>query len=319
MPEPYTYTDPDGDTLSIRQAISIDRTVPLLSIRARERGSAAGVMIPFADVDAVVAAIRTAAGQPHDRVALRRHLAEAIRDAACPGDCDKTEAECVKERIQPAVWHHGRLTVVEGEPEMFADVALAVLPEPTDGATVLDEAADRLEERTPDSSEDFMEGVDWALSGLRRLADEAQQPGVRCDVTFVGGGQCDKPAGHRPPGSQDPHVPDARRERYAAAIDAASGWVLDGGQHMIDAVMAVADEEQRTMLPTAKAALEAWKGETERLREERQIERSEFSDYARQKELQRNEDAGRIATLRAENERLRAELEQARATTPGNA
>ncbi|MFJ2438435.1 hypothetical protein ACIOWM_35030 [Streptomyces anulatus] len=34
-----------------------------------------------------------------------------------------------------------------------------------------------------------------------------------------------------------------RRARYAAAIREADGWVLDDGQHMIDAVMAVADSE----------------------------------------------------------------------------
>jgi hypothetical protein len=34
-----------------------------------------------------------------------------------------------------------------------------------------------------------------------------------------------------------------RRDRYAAAIRETDGWVLDGGQHMLDAVMAVADAE----------------------------------------------------------------------------
>lgn len=34
------------------------------------------------------------------------------------------------------------------------------------------------------------------------------------------------------------------RARYAAAIREADGWVLDDGQHMLDAVMAVADAEQ---------------------------------------------------------------------------
>lgn len=34
-----------------------------------------------------------------------------------------------------------------------------------------------------------------------------------------------------------------RRDRYAAAIRETDGWVLDDGQHMIDAVMAVADSE----------------------------------------------------------------------------
>jgi hypothetical protein len=58
-----------------------------------------------------------------------------------------------------------------------ADAVLAVLPAPTDRATVLREAADRLEERNPDRSADFSDGVDWALDELRRMAAEAQQDG----------------------------------------------------------------------------------------------------------------------------------------------
>ena len=38
-------------------------------------------------------------------------------------------------------------------------------------------------------------------------------------------------------------APADRRDRYAAAIREADGWVLDDGQHMIDAVMVVADTE----------------------------------------------------------------------------
>lgn len=38
-----------------------------------------------------------------------------------------------------------------------------------------------------------------------------------------------------------------RRARYAAAIRETDGWVLDDGQHMIDAVMAVADAEQQEL------------------------------------------------------------------------
>ncbi|MGW5852124.1 hypothetical protein ACWFQ8_29960 [Streptomyces sp. NPDC055254] len=36
---------------------------------------------------------------------------------------------------------------------------------------------------------------------------DRRPPTERCDVEFVGGGSCSKPAGHRPPGSQDPHTP----------------------------------------------------------------------------------------------------------------
>ncbi|MGW1814102.1 hypothetical protein ACWCQM_11150 [Streptomyces sp. NPDC002125] len=41
-----------------------------------------------------------------------------------------------------------------------------------------------------------------------------------------------------------------RRARYAAAIRDTDGWVLDDGQHMIDAVMAVADGEQAGLRAT---------------------------------------------------------------------
>jgi hypothetical protein len=39
---------------------------------------------------------------------------------------------------------------------------------------------------------------------------------ARCDVAFADGGQCAKPAGHRPPGSQDPHVPNLAGPREQA-------------------------------------------------------------------------------------------------------
>jgi len=71
-----------------------------------------------------------------EQAALRDRIAAAIRAAACPGECGKTEEECARERIQPFAWRHGRLAVVEGEPEMFADAALAVLPEPTNRAAL---------------------------------------------------------------------------------------------------------------------------------------------------------------------------------------
>lgn len=41
---------------------------------------------------------------------------------------------------------------------------------------------------------------------------------------------------------------DDRRDRYRAAIRETDDWVLDDGRHMIDAVMAVADSEQRVVL-----------------------------------------------------------------------
>ncbi|MGW1938993.1 hypothetical protein [Streptomyces goshikiensis] len=41
-------------------------------------------------------------------------------------------------------------------------------------------------------------------SGGLTVADALAE---RCDVTFIGGGHCTKPAGHWSPGSDDPHTP----------------------------------------------------------------------------------------------------------------
>ncbi|MFD3814971.1 hypothetical protein ACFWRZ_07885 [Streptomyces rubiginosohelvolus] len=54
------------------------------------------------------------------------------------------------------------------------------------------------------------------------LANDATTPAVpaapeACDVTFIGGGRCSKPAGHRPPGSRDPHTPAAPEETRCSA------------------------------------------------------------------------------------------------------
>ncbi|MFD5220289.1 hypothetical protein ACFWMH_21895 [Streptomyces tendae] len=51
----------------------------------------------------------------------------------------------------------------------------------------------------------------------------------------------EQPAVSLPPADQT--AEPERRERYKAAIREADGWVLDDGQHMVDAVMAVADAE----------------------------------------------------------------------------
>ncbi|MFI8351260.1 hypothetical protein [Streptomyces sp. NPDC085596] len=84
----------------------------------------------------------------------------------------------------------------------------AVLPAPVDRAAVLREAADVAESFDIDASPQSV-GAE-----LRRMADAipADELSVdRCDTKFVGGGQCTKPAGHRPPGSDAPCTP-----RYTA-------------------------------------------------------------------------------------------------------
>lgn len=74
---------------------------------------------------------------PADPAALRKAVADAIRNATCTGNCGKPEEECARERIQPFAWHHGTLAVVEGSPEQFADAVLPVLPPPADRAADL--------------------------------------------------------------------------------------------------------------------------------------------------------------------------------------
>lgn len=111
-----------------------------------------------------------------NQTALREQIAEAIRAAACPGDCGLTEEECAKTRIQPFAWHHGRLAVVEGEPEMFADAVLAVLPT-VDRTAVLREAADIAEDvaeslRKHHEFERSTGALD-VMTELRRLAAES--------------------------------------------------------------------------------------------------------------------------------------------------
>ncbi|MFJ4916086.1 hypothetical protein [Streptomyces sp. NPDC088726] len=82
---------------------------------------------------------------------------------------------------------------------------------PVDRATVLREGADAIDATFtgPDLDQNTRYGADL----LRRLADEVQQPETEawpvalCDVMFEDGRQCAKPDGHRPHGSDDPHVP----------------------------------------------------------------------------------------------------------------
>ncbi|MEV7975379.1 hypothetical protein [Streptomyces sp. NPDC086519] len=123
-----------------------------------------------------------------DQTALRDRIAEAVRDATCNGDCGKTEEECAKERIQPFVWHHGRLAVVEGTPEQIADAVLAVWPAAVDRAAVLRDAADAGEDvanRIHAAGDDHRAGGAYdVVDALRRLAGEAQ--GRECRASISG-------------------------------------------------------------------------------------------------------------------------------------
>jgi len=140
------------------------------SIRETERaeraeGILASVLATFPDTGPVGPAVRsrllpaelvhrwkqTAGGtQPEpdgEDEGLLARAADAIRDAACNGQCGQDEEECRQERIQPFVWRHGRLAVVEGTPEMFAAAVLSVALADRDAALDRVRAlADRLEE-----------------------------------------------------------------------------------------------------------------------------------------------------------------------------
>ncbi|MEZ7005605.1 hypothetical protein [Streptomyces sp. AD55] len=128
-----------------------------------------------------------------NQAALRDRIAAAIREAACVGDCGKTEEECRAERIQPFVWHHGRLAVVEGTPEQFADVVLAAVlsavgarqdeTAATETAalspaerTMLTYALDQAQEHIW-SRDGFTDEDQAAVDSLRRLTME--QPAIR--------------------------------------------------------------------------------------------------------------------------------------------
>ncbi|MEV4975568.1 hypothetical protein [Streptomyces scopuliridis] len=176
QPEPFTYTDPYGDDLRISAQVPVGGTTPAVTVAAIEADDL--VYVPLADVERVVAAIRTAAGQPAaDRAALRDRMAEALRGAACEGGCGDTEEECVRRRVQPCVWHHGVLAEVLGTPEVIADAVLAVLPEPD---TLLEAVADKAESFRGDWGivANWLRSLAHDPGLLRRLADEAQQPGA---------------------------------------------------------------------------------------------------------------------------------------------
>lgn len=117
----------------------------------------------------------------------RELIADAIRNAACPGNCGTTEEQCAKERIQPFAWHHGRLAVVEGTPEQFADAVLGVWPAGSEDTTATRAAVERvLALHQPDANGECQHchrsspcPTVQALEGaederLRRLAAETQ-------------------------------------------------------------------------------------------------------------------------------------------------
>lgn len=100
---------------------------------------------------------RPAATPAADRAVLRDRIAEALEGVRVWRTVDGCDG-----------WEYAGT-------EALADALAAVLPEPTDRAAVLLEAADELEaDYRPESGYD--RGRAWCVEELRRLADEAQQP-----------------------------------------------------------------------------------------------------------------------------------------------
>ncbi|MEV0917876.1 hypothetical protein AB0I93_26910 [Streptomyces sp. NPDC049967] len=111
-------------------------------------------------------------------------------------------------------------------------------------------------------------------------------------------------------------APADRRARYAAVIRDTDGWVLDGGQHMVDAVMAVADAEQvelRAQVANLRTMYDVADGRTSDLIDERDALRSEME--RRTLMLQASRDQG--AKLRADRATVRAVIRRLAAHAVG--
>lgn len=338
VPAPFTYTDPDGDTLRVRPAPGLKDTASLI---VTEGGESSGLLLAAADAERVVAAVRTAAGQPEPAASECKEggchrvvpcvpgcavSAAAIHQQLGAAGQPAPDRAALRDRIAGALIARIKQAVIP-EPFKFgavgslfaatefdlADAVLAVLPEPaTDRTAVLHTEASRIVAHCPDhgSTHGVWMGCHCAVAeDMRKRADEAQQPTAEDDACrpvevdgetirvrgsgdftdekhgFVAevvraakrryeaehGPAADEGAQQQPAGEQ----PDTRRARYATAIDAV-GYIGDTFPAVLDAAMAVADEEQQNLLTMLQA--------------------------------ERAQADGIIA-------RLRAELEQARATT----
>lgn len=238
QPEPYTYTDPSDDTLTIGR---INNVVSLL---AHQGNDTTEIHVLPADVDQVVAAIRTAAGQ-------------------CPGyetQPNRCTCPCVG-CMHNCAAHH---------PAAGQD-------QPTTRAAILRERADYYEgvlrdSLSPDSDPRYCTAIRDVVMGLRRVADETagqDQPTTEgaplvlplAQVRFL-----HETLGRLLPEGDRPHD---RRERYAAAMydtlnvsPIRHPWASLGDLRRIvwhrraDAAMAVADAEQRELRAELSAAYE---------------------------------------------------------------
>lgn len=114
-------------------------------------------------------------------------LTDGDRQAVTEFRAYLAERAALRDRIAEALYAHdhpGHLVPLDetGMGSTYresADAVLSVLP-PADRAAILREAADEAERlRDERYGLDFLEGVDWTLAELRRMAAEAQQDGVQ--------------------------------------------------------------------------------------------------------------------------------------------
>ncbi|WP_046500764.1 hypothetical protein [Streptomyces odonnellii] len=207
---------------------------------------------------AAVAAVRTAAGQPADRAALRARVNEALVDhLSRTADIQPTKSGA------PAFTPE----ITDSELRRIVDVVVGALPESGDRASTALAEVRRLCEMTITASV-RVDAIDQARDTLaaidRVMAAEAQQPTAaeqpvarreppepRCDVTFQNGTQCAKPADHRSAKIADLCMPaetlrlHERRTRWQAATRKAK--VTADRAAALRIYMAAADEEQRQL------------------------------------------------------------------------
>lgn len=203
QPEPYTYTDPSDDTLTI------DRISNVVTLEARQGDQAAGIHVLFEDVEQVVAAIRTAAG------------AQACDRCGCSPRCCACDFTAAGAQ----------------QPE----------PEERPGGETLRE---RMEREQPEAMQNSI-----SESG---------------DATCSACGARNGEHWHRCPDRASARE-DLQRERYADAILAALARDTTNGPDWgaaADAAMAVADEEQQTLLAMLQAERGQADGIIRRLRAE---------------------------------------------------
>lgn len=153
--------------------------------------------------DAVLAVLPAPAADPATVCICGHTEAQHFEDVCQVCDCGDY-LEPAEARVVIARWREAALGVRDGR-----------------RATVLNEAADAVDHLratmlAPPVRDCYASGLSGAAGELRRLAAEAQQPTpaetALCDLMFEDGRQCAKPDGHRPFGSDDPHVPAPAEE-----------------------------------------------------------------------------------------------------------